>query len=92
MLENQTDRSLLQIVRRFNSPGPEGRYGASTEEGGEMTWERFERFALRGPDREWVARLFWPWFIAEMAYLVMAPIREWYLGRPEPITKLNIFR
>lgn len=42
-----------------------------------MTWGKFERFALEGPDREWISMLFWPQFIAEMAFLIAAPIRDW---------------
>jgi hypothetical protein len=57
-----------------------------------MTWGRFERFVFDGPEREWVFILFWPQFVAAMAYLITAPLREWWFGRPDPITKLNIFR
>lgn len=41
-----------------------------------MTWGKFERFALEGPDREWIAMLFWPQFVAELVYLIAEPIRN----------------
>lgn len=58
-----------------------------------MTWGRFERFALDGPDKGWIAALFWPQFLASMLYLILAPMRDlWWsasqrLKRPRRIAK-----
>lgn len=49
-----------------------------------MTWARFERFALDGPDREWISILFWPQFLAELAYLAACPIHDWLVNRAQP--------
>jgi hypothetical protein len=42
-----------------------------------LTWGRFERYALDGPD-DWTFVLFWPQFLAAMLYLILAPMRDWW--------------
>lgn len=41
-----------------------------------MTWGRFERFALDGPDSTFIAALFWPQFLASLVYLLVAPLKQ----------------
>lgn len=44
-----------------------------------MTWGRFERFALDGYEGKNIYLMVWPMFIAELVYLVAAPIRDWLI-------------
>lgn len=47
-----------------------------------MTYARFERFVLNGPDSDrWMVLLFWPHFLALMAFLVIAPIHDYFAYR-----------